>query len=166
MSLLLTIPHLSALEYTSIKQEISAKASSFDYLSCKLQELLGEPEPLFILLLLILSLVDIPLIIISLIISIIEFLIYIPVIFIFLIIDNYFWEDNPDIPDLPPSAWAGLFFAILLMLTGIPTIFLIATGLYFINLGYEDFSDYFRDAMRIYGNSSKRIQRQISYTES
>ena len=150
MSLLLTTPHLSALQYTSIKQEISAKATSFDYLSCKLQELLVEP--LFIILLLILSLVDIPLIIISLIISIIEFLIYIPVIFIFLIIDNYFWEDIPFIPDLPPSAWAGLFFAILLMLTGIPTIFLIATGLYFINLGYEDFSDYFRDAMRIYGN--------------
>lgn len=148
LALLLTMPHLSALEYTSVKQELSAKVSSLDYFSYKIQEL--QVEPLFIILLLILSLVDIPLIIISLILSIIEFLIYIPVLIVTLIYEKFFWEDTPGIPDWPPSLFVVLFFAILLMFTGIPTIFLIASGLYFINFGYEDFSDYFKDAAMIY----------------
>jgi hypothetical protein len=146
----LVTPHLSALEYTSMKKDLSAKVSSFDYFSCKLKEL--QVEPLLILLLFILSLVDIPLIIISLIISIIEFLIYIPVIIITLIYEKYFWEDTPGIPDWPPSLFVVLFFAILLLFTGIPTIFMIGTCLYFVNIGYEDFSDYFGDAMRIYAD--------------
>jgi len=145
--LILSISFIPSAQVNIIEDEIENKLSNILI------------EPLFIILLIILMVVDIPIVIFSLLVSIILYLIYIPTQLIAYIYQNYFWEDKPLIPDASPIIIVYVFFAILLIFVGLPIIFMLGAGLYFVNLGYEEFSDYFISAMRVYGNFISSLLR-------
>ena len=115
-----------------------------------------SPSKLFLL---ILSIINMPLVFISIIVSIFVYLNYVPIMCIAYIYQNNFWEDNPLINEVSPTILVFIIFAIMLIWIGLPIIFMMGNLLYFFDFEKEDFSYYFKIAGRSYEDFISNLLR-------
>lgn len=141
--LILMIPHISAIEYhTAIdinKERVESIYNGFKDIST---------YSIFKIILMILLIIDIPIAVFSVVISIICYIIYLPVQSIAYLYQNYFWDYDPFF--ITPMFLVYQLFGFLLQIIGSPIIFITGTLQYIRDSEDKEYYEYIQSVKREY----------------
>lgn len=110
------------------------------------------PKFFFILL----AIIDIPLIIVSIVLTFLVYLAYLPAMLVALIDTIFFWDAEIPIA-ISPAALVFIVFNYLLLLAGFPIYFFVGTIQYILDIENEDFKDYLQSSLRWYSGLIKHL---------